>query len=346
MNTTQTRWLVRCLSLLCLVAGTQDLSAQSKVGTAAAQFLGIPVGPRAIAMGSAYVAQKSDVTALYWNPGAFQQADRSEVAFAHSDWLVDTDFRWLGFMLRVGDDNAIGISLTQLDYGEQAVTSVTQPEGTGENWTAQDLSIALSYSRRLTDFFSIGGSVKYVNQQIWNESATAWAFDLGLLFVTGWNGLRLGVTMTNFGGDLQLEGRDLTERVDIDPANAGTNKNLVGYLKTDAWPMPLTFRVGLAMDVLDTETFTATVAADAIRPNDMEETVNVGAEVGWNRMVFVRGGYKALAAGSREDKEYGLTLGAGLHYGLEGIGGIGVDYAYSQFGAFGNLNTIAVSIDF
>ena len=35
-------------------------TAQSKVGTTTAQFLGIAVGPRAIAMGGAYVASSED----------------------------------------------------------------------------------------------------------------------------------------------------------------------------------------------------------------------------------------------------------------------------------------------
>jgi hypothetical protein len=347
MKRTMSRRFARYTLLLSLILGLHGLLlAQSKVGTSAAQFLSISVGPRAIAMGSAYVAENTDVTSLYWNPGAFQQAGKSEAMFSHTNWLVGTNFRWLGFMLRLGEDNAVGLSLTQLDYGEEDVTSVQMPEGTGEKWTAQDLAFGLSYSRRLTDFFAMGGSVKYVRQQIWNESATAWAFDLGLLFVTGFNGMRLGVSMTNFGGDLQLEGSDLTRQVDIDPSNSGSNKNLVGYLKTDPWPMPLTFRVGLAMDVLKGDQFIATLAADAVRPSDMGESVNVGTEVGWNKMVFVRAGYRGAVNNSKTDKEDGLTFGAGLHYALEGVGGIGVDYAYMQFGAFGNLSTIAVSVNF
>jgi Type IX secretion system protein PorV len=318
-------------------------AGQTKVGTTAGQFLGISVGPRAMGMGGAYVASNEDVTSIYWNPGAFQQAGKSQLAFSNTDWLVGTKFRWVGLMLNIGSENAIGVSLTQLDYGEEEVTTVALPEGTGERWSAQDLSIGLSYCRRLTDRFSVGATVKYVDQRIWNESATAFAFDIGLLFVTGFQDMRLGVSMSNFGGEMKMDGRDLLQRVDIDPLNSGSNKALVGTLKTDPWAIPLLFRVGVAIDAYKDDMFKLTLAADALRPNDNEESVNAGGEVGWNNMVFLRGGYKSLFG---KDAEEGMSMGAGLKYTAEGFGAIEVNYAFTKFGLFGNLNTIALAVSF
>jgi opacity protein-like surface antigen len=333
---------------LLLATSVCGVLAQSKVGTTAAQFLGISVGPRAIAMGSAYVASKGDATSLYWNPGAIARASRTEFTFSHTDWLVGTKFQWFGLMLSLDDENTFGLSATQLDYGEEEVTSVTSPEGTGERWSAKDLAVALTYCRRLTDRFSIGGTGKYVNQSVWNESASGITFDVGLLFITDFNNMRLGMSMSNFGGDLTLDGRDLLVRVDIDPTNSGSNKTLVGKLKVDPWPMPLLFRVGLAMDVVQNETITATLAVDALRPNDNTESVNVGAEIGWENTAFVRGGFKSLfskePAFNKDTQQEGFAVGAGLRYRIEGVGALEVDYAFSKFGLFGNLNTFSLTI--
>lgn len=329
--------------VLVVLAVSLPAHAQTKVGTTAAQFLGVSVGPRAIAMGSAYVAEASDATSLYWNPGAFQQAGKTQLVFSNTDWLVGTKFRWFGFMLNLGDENALGVHLTQLDYGEEEVTTVAAPNGTGERWNAQDLAIGVSYCRRLTDRFSMGGTVKYIEQRIWNESASTFAFDLGLLFVTGFNDMRLGVSMSNFGGELTMSGRDLLQQVDIDPSNSGSNKSLVGNLKTDPWAIPLLFRVGVAMDAYKDDIFRLTVAADALRPNDNEESVNVGGEFAWNDMIYLRGGYKSLFG---TDAEEGISLGAGLKYTAEGLGSLEVSYAYTNFGLFGNINTIALAVAF
>ncbi len=331
------------LMLLCTLLVAQEIQAQSKVGTTAAQFLGISVGAQAAAMGDAFVASKEGVSTIYWNPGAFAASGKSELMFANTNWLVGTKFRWFGFMLNLDGTNAVAVSLTNLNYGEEDVTTVLAPDGTGERWTAQDVALALSYSRRLTDRFSMGGSVKYISQTLWNESASTIAFDLGLLFVTGLNDMRLGMSFSNFGGDMTLDGKDLLQRVDIDPANSGSNKTLVGKLKTDPWPIPLFFRVGVAMDVVKSNDVIFTLAADAVRPNDNVEYVNVGGELGWNNLIFLRGGYRSLFKTAAEE---GLTLGAGVRYQFEGIATLELNYAYNQFGVFGNLNTVALAVGF
>ena len=150
--TTKIRVLPLCLLIpLCGGLFPAGAAAQSKVGTTAAQFLGIPVGARAIAMGGAYVAANQDVSSIYWNPGAVVQAGASEFAFVNTDWLVGTKFRWFGLVLNLDGDNAIGASVTDMDYGQGDVTTVASPEGTGETWSAADLAVSL-YTRWLMYF--------------------------------------------------------------------------------------------------------------------------------------------------------------------------------------------------
>jgi hypothetical protein len=294
-------------------------------------------------MGGTLVASASDVSSIYYNPGAFSQTHKTQVLVSTTDWLVGSKFRWLGAMIDVDGSNAFGLSITQLAYGEEMVTTEDNPEGTGERWSAQDFAIALSYSRNLTDRFSIGGSAKYISQSIWNESASTVAFDVGLLFVTGFHDMRLGMSIANFGGDMKMDGRDLRKVIDIDPSNAGSNKLNLANLVTDPWPIPLTFRVGLAMDVVKSQTATVTLECDAIRPSDNVEVVNVGAEVTLMNLISLRGGYKSLF---QQDSEEGLTFGAGVKYDQLGSMELEVNYAYQQFGKFGNINTFSLAISF
>jgi membrane-associated protease RseP (regulator of RpoE activity) len=328
----------------CLVLfGFSESFAQAKIGTTAAQFLGISIGARALGMGGTSVASAADVSTIYYNPGSFSQTHKTEVLVSTTNWLVGSKFRWLGAMLDIDGTNAVGLSITQLAYGDEMVTTEDNPEGTGEKWSAQDFAVALSYSRNLTDRFSIGGSAKYINQTIWNESASTIAFDLGLLFVTGFHDMRLGMSIANFGGDMKMDGHDLRKVIDIDPTNAGSNKLNLANLVTDPWPIPLMFRVGLAMDVLKNQTTTVTLECDAVRPSDNVEVVNVGAEVTLMNLISLRGGYKSLF---QKDSEEGLTLGAGVKYDHLGSMGLEINYAYQQFGMFGNLNTLSLDINF
>jgi hypothetical protein len=318
-------------------------NAQDKVGTSAAPFLGIAIGPRATAMGGAYAATANDASSLYWNPAGIAQLKRSNAMLSHTNWLVDTDFNWAGFVLKVGDSNAFGISVTQLDYGDDEVTDEFNQTGTGDRWSAHDLAVAFSYARSMTDRFSIGGSFKIIQQKIWNETATAIAFDVGLVFITHFNDLRLGMSISNFGSDLQFEGKDLLKRIDLDPERFGNNETITSTLKTSEWSLPLLFRVGISYDVLRNSSTRVTVVTDALRPSDNSGVLNAGAEVGLYDMIFLRGGYKSIF---RDNSEESLTFGVGLKYNAGAAGILQFDFAYADFGLLQNVQLYSLGLMF
>ncbi|MCG3154048.1 MAG: hypothetical protein DKINENOH_00640 [bacterium] len=331
------------LALLILSLGASELRAQAKVGTASAPFLGIAIGPRAAAMGGAFAALGNDVTALYWNPGGIAMLEKSQLLVSHTQWLVNTDFNWAGFVLQVGEGNALGLSVTLLDYGEEEVVDEYNQTGTGARWSANDLAVAASYARRFTDRFAIGGNAKYIQQKIWNETASSFAFDVGLLFITQFNDMRLGMSISNFGADMKFGGKDLLQRIDIDPDNSGNNETLVSELRTERWPLPLFFRVGLAYDLLRAQNTRVTLAADALRPSDNTGVLNLGTEVELYNTLFLRGGYKSLF---REDSEEGLTLGAGVKYNMGAAGMLNFDFAYADYGLLDNVKMFSLGLAF
>ena len=318
------------------------VQGQKKVGTTAAPFLGIGVGPRAAAMGGAGVAAYDDASCLYWNPGALSRVGRSQFMASHADWLLGTDFNWVGLMVNMGALGTVGMNFTQLDYGEEQVTYVDN-ENSGERWAAYDLSAGVSYARNLTSAFSIGGTWKFIQQKIWNESASAIAFDVGLLFITDFNNMRLGMSISNFGTDMQLDGKDLLQRVDLDPEASGHNEPIVSKLKTETWPLPLLFRVGVAYDLVNLEGRRFTIAADALRPSDNSETLNLGGEFALNDLLYLRGGYKSLF---REDSYEGLTFGAGFVYDRAQAWSLSVDYAYTSYDILQDVHIFSLGIGF
>jgi hypothetical protein len=328
--------------------------SQSKVGTTAANFLTIPIGSKAAGMGGAFVAQTNDATALYWNPGGISRLVKSEFGISYSEWLVGTKFNWIGLAFKTDDDNAFGLSINQLDYGDEEITTPEKPNGTGERWKAQDICFALTYARNLTDRFSIGGSLKYIRQQIWNESASAFAMDIGLLFNTQLEGLRIGMNIANFGTEMKLDGKDLLQPVDIDPANTGNNDKITSTLNTDTWTLPLNFTVGLGYDVYRDNDLGAVIAIDAVIPNNQNTFVRIGTELFWNDIVFFRTGYNSLNTLYPSEKdgtfdvkltEETFSLGAGIQYDF-GPFYSKVDYSYTDFGIFNSISRISVTIGF
>ena len=314
--------------------------AQSKVGTTAANFLTIPIGPRATGMGGAFVAVSDDATSAFWNAGGLSRIERNELTFAHTQWLVDTKFNWVGLAYKLDDDNAVALTVNQLDYGQEEITTELEQNGSGAFWKAQDLAVGVSYSRNLTDRFSIGLTAKYITQSIWNESASAWAVDVGLLFFTPLDGLRLGMNISNFGTGMKLDGEDLLRPADVDPANSGNNSNISSKLETENWPLPLVFSVGVGYDIINNEEWKFILATDALVPNNQTTYGNVGAELIWNRIISLRVGYTSLF---KEAAQEGLTAGVGIQYDFGGFFAK-VDYSYTDFGIFNEISRFSFSV--
>lgn len=316
---------------------------QSKIGSTAAPFLNIGVGPRAISMGGAFTATANDISALYWNPAGASRSSTNEAIFAHSTWFADINYEWAAAMVKLGDAGTVGLNLTYLNYGEMEITTLAEQDGTGQMFSANDLSLGLTYAYNLTDRFSLGGTVKYVQQKIWNSSASAFAVDLGVLFLSDIYGLRIAATITNFGTGMRMDGQDLLVQHDIDPNNYGNNDQILASLRTDEFPLPLTFRIGLAMDIVDIEQHRLTLAVDALHPNDNDESINIGGEYMFNNLIAFRLGYKSLFLSNSEE---GFTAGVGLNYDFASDFGVRVDYAYQDFGVLDYTQHFSLGVKF
>jgi hypothetical protein len=341
------KYMKRILIVLMIVAApyTGVCSGFSKVGTAAAQFLKIGVGARAAGMGETYAAIADGASTLYWNPAGIINVQSTTAGFSHSKWLGEISHDYFGLVVPLGDNDGFGLSAIMLNTNEQEVTTVDQPEGTGVFYNVRDLAIGLSYARALTDRFSVGLTAKYIQQDAYNESANSLAIDLGTYLQTGFHNLVIGMCVSNFGGTMQLEGRDLIILADINK-NVGGEYNPDARLKTEPWPLPLNFRIGLAMDILGgpqalvpVEQNRVTVAIDWNHPNDNLERMNFGCEYGWNETFYARMGYKLNYDVSS------LTFGAGVRIAIENQQ-VDFDYALVDYKDLGKVSRLSLELKF
>ena len=329
--------------ILLNLAQGQFVSNVSKVGITAATFLEIEVGARAIGMGGAFVAVANDATAIFWNPAGIARLPRGEAILIHTNWLVETNFDFSGIVIPAGYMGSFAVSVTSLRTDEMEVRTVLKPEGTGEKFSYGDLSAGLSYAKNLTDRFSIGINAKYISQRIWHMEAKGYALDIGTLFRTQFNGMVIGMTISNFGASLKLEGRDVFVNYDEAPQFGGSNDRIPASKLTDKFPLPLLFRVGVAMDILKSGSSRLTIAADAAHPNNNTEYINTGMEYVFNKNLALRFGYKNLFT---LDTEEGFTAGFGTKLKLAGGVALKIDYAYQDFGRLQNAQRFSLGLEF
>ena len=346
-----TRAKILWLFIICFLAN-QNIYSQnvSKTGTTAASFLEIGVGAAANGMGGAFVGLANDASTLYWNVGGIATLTQYEAILVHTSWIADTKFDYAGLVIPLGDFGNIGFSFTSLSMDDMKVRTVEQPDGTGENFSAGDLALSISYARSLTERFSVGITAKYIKQSIWHMSSSAFAVDAGTLFRTDLlGGMTIGAVLSNFGTPMQLEGRDTRYFIRVDETKQGSNENIPTNIEMDSWDLPLHFQIGVSIPALQDDKYKLIVSADAIIPNNDYQSLNVGAEFSFLDYFLVRGGYNSFFLNSQyqKDSEGGLSFGAGVNSKmLLSTAVVNFDYAFRDFGKLNNVHSFSVGIKF
>lgn len=327
-------WLL--LALMVPAAYAQLIEDRTKLAQTGMQFLTVPLHARAAAMGDAMTAQGGTSASLFYNPaGMALMTERAEFALGQTQWIGDIDYSFgsAAFRPAGGRFGTIGVSVVAIRYGELFETiRADNTQGFEDLGTFSPSAFAagLGYARSLTDRFSVGGQIKYVRQSLGASTMSAeggdlvmqdnnvgtLAVDFGVLFQTGFRSLNFAVSARNFSQELAYE--------------------------EENFELPLSFRIGVSANVMDLAGWEATthsvlLTVDAEHPRDYVEQVRAGAEYQFMNTLALRVGYVTPT------DEEGVSLGAGIQQALSGIG-FGFDYAYTRFGAFGNVHRLALEI--
>lgn len=297
-----------------------------RAGISTAQFLKIGVGGRASALGESFVAIANDASALYWNPAGITQFTDNQIMFSHNQWVVDINHDFIGAVYHLDNTSSFGLAATSLSMKDMPVTTEFQPEGTGEFFGYGDFAIAFTYARKMTDQFSFGGTIRYVDETIDKLKMRGVMIDLGTLYWTGLGSTRFAVVVSNFGSNLAPDGK----------------VQLVGSRTNSTWQSfspPTVFRIGFAFEPYQTDEHSVTASIQLNHPNDNSENVGTGVEYNWNKTLYLRGGYKFNV----EEQNY--SFGAGVNLPIS-IANVNVDYAYTNFTRLGTAHRFSIILGF
>ena len=319
--------------IIILFAAFFDSKAQlfpnlggQRAGISTAQFLKIGVGSRSSALGDAFVAVDNDASALYWNPAGLVQFDQDQVMFSHNQWVADINHDFIGAVYHLDGTNAFGVAVTSLSTQDMQVTTEFAPFGTGQYFSYRDLAFAVSYARKMTDKFSFGGTVRYIEETLAELKMRGVMIDLGTYYWTGLGTTRFAVAVSNFGNQLAPDGKVV----------------LVGKREKSDWQAfspPTIFRIGFAFEPYQSEDNRITTSIQLNHPNDNSENVSTGAEYSWKNIVFIRGGYKF------NSDEQNFSFGFGVNIPIR-IAYCNVDYSYSNFTRLGNAQRFSIILGF
>jgi hypothetical protein len=304
-----------------------------KVGQTGFEFLKIDMSTRAAGMGGSYITINSDATSMFYNPAGLGFMEPKIDAFiTQTKWIADISYLGGGVAASLGDWGTVGACWMIADYGNDFIGTRYDPTSsqgyieTG-NLTVSSYMVGLSYAKALTDKFTIGGQVKncyqHLGQSIIDTLGTirinelsGLAYDFGTIFYPGFKSFRIGMNIRNFAQEFKYE--------------------------EEGFELPLTFVIGVAMDVLDlvgTHENSLFLSIDAVHPRDYTERLNFGAEYTFMKMLSLRVGYKY-----NYDNE-GFTAGIGFQQQI-GNASVNVGYAYTPMQYFNTVHRLSVGISY
>ncbi|MDH4223552.1 MAG: PorV/PorQ family protein, partial [candidate division Zixibacteria bacterium] len=178
----------------------------------------------------------------------------------------------------------------------------------------KDYAITMSYGRFLTERFSIGATLKLIDELYEEERATGWGADIATMYNTGFRNFKIGMVMSNFGPDMK-------------------------FIKEE-YPLPISFKFGTSIEIINFGDHKTTVDFEVGHPNDNLEKFNGGMEYWYRDMI-------ALRIGAQTGYDEGdLSLGAGLKLPFYGKNKLKIDYGYHDFGYLSEVHRFTLNIGF
>lgn len=306
------------IAAYALVVWTSLASAQVKVGATSAKFLSIDVGARSAGMGSAFTAVTDmGAASVFWNPGIMTYTEGSGAYFNHTTWIADISYEAIGLVHTLKDIGSIGVGVLFLNSGN--IDKAVESGLTGDTYTFSDMAAGVSYARRFTDRFSVGGTVKLVSEKVDDVTANTFAIDVGTIYEIGARGFKLAAAMKNLGPNLKY-----SKETGLD------------------WPLPVNMRVGVIGEPVKLPMGKLLTGAEVIKSRDYTEIYAVGAEYWLNDYIALRGGYKINYSNNEQEKFNG---GVGLKWG-QGNLKVCFDYAYTGNKDLDAVHRVGVGVGF
>jgi hypothetical protein len=326
-----------CLVLCVITADAADKN--KKLAQTGFKFLNVATDPRSVAMGEAVTSVEGTSQSLFFNPAGMARMSQSvQMTFGSTQWIADINHMYGSIAINTPDNDygVFGITFQTVDYGDLDRTIYTESNADKYldmgTFSPIAMAVGIGYARSLSDRFSIGGRISYALQDLGDgfatttsgtnnpvaskNSANTLSYDFGMFYKTGLKSLNFAVSIKNFSKEIKYQ--------------------------REGFQLPLMFRIGISANTMDfiSESQDADqllLSVDATNSRDYPETINLGGEYVFMKLLAIRAGYMF------DQDEHGFTAGVGIQQSLEGIG-LGIDYAYTPFGIFGNINRFSIQL--
>ena len=320
---------MRALCLLALAAAL-PVSAQSRTETGFT-LLRLDTSARTAALAGTGAVATDDPAVLLSNPALLTPAASRGLGLGYTNLALDVsagsavyarDVGWLGGL-------SLGGGVRYLSYGDFERRADLESDAQG-TFGASEAAVTLAASREVLPRVRAGVATHVVFASLDDAGSQALAADLGVSYTNDDEGLVLGASVHHVGGVLSSLGSS-TDRLPLDVRLTASKR--LRYV-------PLTVSVA----AVDLQRFEGQ-ASDSSFVGRALDHLSLGGELQLGSALRARAGYNGrrgadLRSGGRLDLA-GVSVGAGV-----ALRRVSVDYAFSNWGAFGGLHQFGVRTRF
>jgi opacity protein-like surface antigen len=328
----------KLLTLFLIITVSMSVFAgdPARKGTSGAEQLLIPVGARSIATGQAFISHFSGIESIYYNPAGLDREGGTQAMFNYMNYIADIDLSYFAVSAQL-EIGSVALTYKTLNFGDIPVTTVENPDGTGQLYSPDYFVIGLTYSKLITDRVSAGVNFNFIHEGIMNTAANGFAIDFGVQYRFTPN-FSLGASVKNIGTNMAYTGEDLKTKTTV-PGSALGSGSTVYEIDTEGYGIPSYFELSLAYTNEINESNSLSIGGVFRNNNSLEDAARVGAEYNFNDNFFLRGGYDFVLENT-DQQIWGFTAGAGISYDFAQDMGLAFDYAYRDVKEFPTANHI------
>jgi len=331
------------IALMGMSALDANAGDDKRRGTAGASQLLVPVTARSASLGASLtsgMAGMNGLEAIFANPAGLALNTGTAAIFSRMDYVADIGVNFFGIAQNFGSNN-IAFTVTSWDFGDIPLQTEIQPEISSVTYNASFITAGLTYARVFTDRISAGVTVKVVNESIDDISASAVAVDMGMTYIVGESGLRLGVALKNIGTQMTYSGVGLTNRIQL-PSQPGNATNNALVFESEGVELPSLLNFGVSYTRQMAEGAVVTVLGNFRSNSFDQDEYSGGVELGLFDMLYLRGGMDVIGD---SDLSFftGVNYGAGVDLNLSGTR-LQIDFASRTTDFFDNVSVITAAV--
>lgn len=351
---------------------------EQRAGSAGASELLINPWARSSGWGNANVGSVQGLEGLFQNVAGTAFTRRTELIFTNTQYLVGSGVTMnnFGFSQKVGPAGVLSVGVMTMDFGEIDIVTEELPEGGLGTYRVSYSNIALAYAQEFSNSIYGGMTVRLISEGLPDATATGFALDAGIQYVTGVgkdkfgnrkrDNLRFGITMQNVGSTMKFTGDGMSF---IGASQFGTNMTVEH--RSAEFELPSLIKIGASYYInLDTKTKSAARMGEDEDDVDEEEIISnhklilaanftsnsftkdqfhFGIEYGFSDIFYLRGGYVyengIFETAERTTVYTGPTAGLSVHIPMNKEGSvIAIDYSYRDTNPFQGIHTIGARV--